>query len=468
AQLRAFEQANASYAVSSKTLGGVDMARLPGVERLDRPGDRNQQVIMVKDGASVTAYQWEQDAAKWTKVGEVVDAVGQTQKQVFEGREYDYVFDVDIQEGAPPLKLPFNATENPYSAAQAFLQRHELSLDHIDTVASFIIKNADGVHLGPDSSPAYSDPFTGGSRYVPGQSASAAQPTHDPFTGGNRYVPAAAGYVPPAAVVVNRKANGAAVVAKLAEFNALLAQDAATAGLAAGPADMALIAELAALGGPAPAPVSEAAYGALLRVARTWPAARRFPALDLLRLAAADSPVPATFRCPDGSGLVAVVGEASGLFALAESGANEVNAMMGARALANACATAEGAAAVWAARRDVLAGLDGAWAAATNKNLATALATVYLNLAILAAQKGDDDDGLAILSAASRFLACTDNPDAQLRLVNVFGVLAAKFQLCKDSARVLGDETIVILGIQGKTDAVKQAAKDVGALLTAQ
>ncbi|KAJ2792938.1 hypothetical protein H4R21_006093, partial [Coemansia helicoidea] len=165
AQLRAFEQANASYAVSSKTLGGVDMARLPGVERLDRPGDRNQQVIMVKDGASVTAYQWEQDAAKWTKVGEVVDAVGQTQKQVFEGREYDYVFDVDIQEGAPPLKLPFNATENPYSAAQAFLQRHELSLDHIDTVASFIIKNADGVHLGPDSSPAYSDPFTGGSRY---------------------------------------------------------------------------------------------------------------------------------------------------------------------------------------------------------------------------------------------------------------------------------------------------------------
>jgi phospholipase A-2-activating protein len=28
---------------------------------------------------------------------------------LFEGREYDFVFDVDIQEGAPPLKLPYNA-----------------------------------------------------------------------------------------------------------------------------------------------------------------------------------------------------------------------------------------------------------------------------------------------------------------------------------------------------------------------
>jgi PFU (PLAA family ubiquitin binding) len=37
-----------------------------------------------------------------------VDAVGQGRKQLYKGKEYDYVFDVDIQDGVPPLKLPYN------------------------------------------------------------------------------------------------------------------------------------------------------------------------------------------------------------------------------------------------------------------------------------------------------------------------------------------------------------------------
>lgn len=46
----------------------------------------------------------------WQQLGTVVDAVGQGRKQLYEGKEYDYVFDVDIQDGVPPLKLPFNVT----------------------------------------------------------------------------------------------------------------------------------------------------------------------------------------------------------------------------------------------------------------------------------------------------------------------------------------------------------------------
>lgn len=40
----------------------------------------------------------------------MVDAVGSGRKQLYQGREYDYVFDVDVQEGVPPLKLPYNAS----------------------------------------------------------------------------------------------------------------------------------------------------------------------------------------------------------------------------------------------------------------------------------------------------------------------------------------------------------------------
>ena len=54
--------------------------------------------------------QWESQNDKWQKIGEVVDAVGSSRKQLYQGKEYDYVFDVDIQDNAPPLKLPYNAS----------------------------------------------------------------------------------------------------------------------------------------------------------------------------------------------------------------------------------------------------------------------------------------------------------------------------------------------------------------------
>jgi hypothetical protein len=52
--------------------------------------------------------QWDSASSSWTKIGDVVDAVGSSEKQVYEGKEYDYVFNVDIKDGAPPLKLPYN------------------------------------------------------------------------------------------------------------------------------------------------------------------------------------------------------------------------------------------------------------------------------------------------------------------------------------------------------------------------
>lgn len=56
-----------------------------------------------------TNHQWDSASRSWQKIGDVVDAVGSGRKQLYEGKEYDYVFDVDIQDGVPPLKLPYNA-----------------------------------------------------------------------------------------------------------------------------------------------------------------------------------------------------------------------------------------------------------------------------------------------------------------------------------------------------------------------
>ncbi len=71
----------------------------------------------------------------------------------------------------PPIKLPYNKSEDPWHAAQAFLHRHNLPQDYLDTVANYIIKNA-GLSQSdlPSTSGGggFSDPFTGGGRYVPG------------------------------------------------------------------------------------------------------------------------------------------------------------------------------------------------------------------------------------------------------------------------------------------------------------
>jgi hypothetical protein len=49
----------------------------------------------------------------------VVDAIGSGRKQIYEGKEYDYVFDVDVQEGVPPLKLPYNASGESATSSHA-------------------------------------------------------------------------------------------------------------------------------------------------------------------------------------------------------------------------------------------------------------------------------------------------------------------------------------------------------------
>ena len=104
-----------------------------------------------------------------------MDAVGSQRKQLYEGKEYDYVFEVDVQEGAPKLKLPYNAngmvfyslcgmpvdqkTENPYTAAQRFLNANDLPISYLDQVANFIEQQAGGVNLSAGNE--FVDPFTG-------------------------------------------------------------------------------------------------------------------------------------------------------------------------------------------------------------------------------------------------------------------------------------------------------------------
>lgn len=80
-------------------------------------------------------------------------------------QEYDYVFTIDVNEGGPSMKLPYNVSDDPWLAAHNFLQKNDLSPMFLDQVANFIIENTKGHVVGP-AQPAGGDPFTGQTPWI--------------------------------------------------------------------------------------------------------------------------------------------------------------------------------------------------------------------------------------------------------------------------------------------------------------
>ena len=78
---------------------------------------------MESDGNILTYGFYFLGDQKWTLIGDVVgnnDNV-KTGKAVLNGKEYDYVFNIDIGDGIPALKLPYNNDQDPYHVAQVII-----------------------------------------------------------------------------------------------------------------------------------------------------------------------------------------------------------------------------------------------------------------------------------------------------------------------------------------------------------
>ena len=170
-----FDEAVKSSAIPQQQVGGVNKEKLPGPEFLQsKSGTKEGQVQMIKEAdGSVTAHQWSMGQQQWVNVGTVVDSGASSGRKVeYQGQEFDYVFDVAIEEGQPSLKLPYNLSENPYDRATKFLNDNELPLGYLEQVAQFIVSNTQGATLGDTSTTGGPDPYGTESRYRPGDEAS--------------------------------------------------------------------------------------------------------------------------------------------------------------------------------------------------------------------------------------------------------------------------------------------------------
>ena len=467
AALAAQVAARGEAAAAAATTGGAP-ALPPGIKPVDAsvlqaPGPPGKTVVVA--GAGGGASVWEAGAdGSWAHVGEVVsgpDAGGggaPTTGGWHAGQAWDYLFDVDAAEGAPPLKLAYNRGENPYVAADRFLEENGLPQSYRETIVNHIIQ-----HAGPAAAAAAAaavvnvDPLTGGGAYVPpplgggggGAASATAAAAADPFTGAGAYVPPPAaggggGAAPvgpggfavtgggadpftgtarataatpplPTYAIFDASPRAAAVADKAASL-------AAAAGVPVDRSDLAVLAAAAAERTPLP-PLAAALLTTALA---TWPPSALFPVLDMARLVA---------LTPDGAAsLAAGAGDAA---ADAGGGLGRALAAVAAAtppsppALATACRAIANAARhpplrAWAGGRLVaLAGVARAAAASGAPAAVSAAAAAVLNLGLLAGDAPPSTAASAApaLAAAAAAVAGVGDDEAATRAFS--GVRAA-------------------------------------------
>ena len=141
---------------------------------LANPGARDGQIVVVKEGSCGVAYSWDSSKSDWERIGEVVSEPSNTideshkVKKWHDGQEWDYVFDVDVADGVPPLKLALNRGDNPYDVADRFIEAYNLPVSYQEQIVQFILQNTDGAEVQQITEDnGFVDPYTGASAYVP-------------------------------------------------------------------------------------------------------------------------------------------------------------------------------------------------------------------------------------------------------------------------------------------------------------
>lgn len=473
--LELFDAEVASHAIpaqaASAQLGDVKLEDLSGPEALLKPGNNSGQTKLIRRGNIIECHQWNGMESKWEKIGEVVGSAGtegasrQTNKQIYNGKEYDFVFDVEIQEGTPRMKLPYNLTDDPWMAAHQFLERNDLSQMFLDQVVDFIQKNTKGVTIGQQAETS-GDPFTGGARYVPSTAPSQGGSdvsfgegggAVDPFTGGGSYrpsyspqQPAVGGheeggggrgldpftgassyrsrqttsangdpavcqniYFPKTSVVSFDSANITAIGGKLKEFNATIDEDRKLK-------EDELKALLDLLGDVASTDKSRSPkiehLSALVKALK-WPPNVLFPALDILRLAVRFSSV-AKLCCSSSEG----DNITAHLLACTRDDNPQANVLLSFRIFSNMFLSEEGAALTLRHREKIVEHVSP-WCKCSSKNIRISLCTILLNFSVLLQKHYDFEAKTHCLTALAGILESETDNEARFRSLVAVGTL---------------------------------------------
>ena len=427
--IQAFEASVKSSAIPQQQMGDVNKEQLPGPEFLtQKSGTKEGQVVMIRESdGSVTAHQWSQGSQLWLNVGTVVDAVGSSGKKIdYLGKDYDYVFDVDIKDGQPPLKLPYNLSQNPYEAATKFIEDNELPISYLDQIANFITTSTQGATIGqisqvPQNAPAGADPWGMENRYRPGD---ASMPAPAASSSSKSKV------LPQTQYLSIKTANLKTIQKKIEELNEQLIADGLKA-VALNPPQIetlrSLIKHLEQSPANATQPTSALTDGIelVINIISMWPPAQRLPGLDLLRLLAAATPSTASYTSSNRDSIVEVLAN-SGIF---EDKDRSNQIMLAVRAFANLFETSYGRALADTKFDKIHSLVKSSSLDTMNRNLTIAVTTLYINYAVLytsdshSALPSSIDRGLLLLEDLTGIMATATDSEALYRSLVAVGTL---------------------------------------------
>ena len=452
--IQAFEDSVKSSSIPQQQVGDVNKEKLHGPEFLQqKSGTKEGQVVMIREpDGSVSAHQWSQGSQSWLNVGTVVDAVGSSGKKTsYAGKDYDYVFDVDIEDGKPPLKLPYNLSQNPYEAATTFIADNELPVSYLEQVANFIVTNTQGATLGQASQESpRADPWGSGA-YRPGQTISTSSPSQ-PSSSHSKILPQTS-------YLSIKTANLRTVRKKIKELNEQLIQEGSKSislnnELLADLEAMVKALEQALSSVPSSDPTLTAGLPLVFEILTNWPPSHRLPALDLLRLLAAATPALAEYRTSSSSNVIDI---------LATSGFDdrdrENNIMLSVRAFGNLFDTESGRNLADSDYDKIHELVRDYSLGTTNRNLTIAVATLYLNYTVLftssshSALPSSIDRGLMLLDDLITLVGTVRDSEAAYRGLVAIGTILGLGEEVVEAAKEVYDLT----GALGK---VESAAKE--------
>ncbi|CAG8706467.1 1987_t:CDS:10, partial [Dentiscutata erythropus] len=467
--LKDYDEQVSKHAIPSNQVGDLKKDKLPGLEALQKQGNKEGQVIMVRVGDVVEAHQWNQADQSWHKIGEVVDAVDQKRKQLFNGREYDHVFDVDIGEGTPALKLPYNTDDDPYQAAREFISANGLSEAYMEQIVDFILKNAPGSNISSGSQ--YADPFTGASRYTPGGVSSSLQtppissntfttgldpwtrPGLSPATESSPVASGSAKIIPQKTYLKFNQANIQAILKKTNQINVDLQQIEATNSAVLTSQEITTLENLARfLQNPQANSRSnndrQQEFIVIHKIITQWPFESRFPGIDLLRLQILYTPIPAQYVEND-SNVINLLINSTGMNSWSKdhdtpTKDQETNMMLGLRALTNLFNVEEGKRIIKREASTIIDMISHTWKS-TNKNLRIALVTVFLNFSVLYQTNANEDIILQLMATLVELLENESESEVVYRALVTLGTFIIQNQAAKEAAEAFDVKNVVKL-----------------------
>lgn len=433
AAIEQFHDEVKSSSIPQQAVGEINKEKLPGPEFLTRKsGTKEGQVQMINEpNGNISAYQWSASSNQWVNVGTVVDNVGSSGRKIsHNGKEYDYVFDVDIEEGKPPLKLPYNLSQNSFEVARKFCEDNKLPITYVDQVANFIVQNTQGATLGQTTSQA---PQQGSSASWGNATAPSQAPAPKPKL------------LPQKDYLDILTANHKVIFKKLQEFNQQLVDD-GQKDLSLNPGDIEhLNVTILAMEKGNTKNIGSSGIDLIVKTATAWPPEKSLPGLDLLRLLFASSES------------VAYLAQGSILQVLADSGVFDStsvvnNTMMAVRALSNLFKTTEGRDTA-KDNFDTIHKFVTPFIASNNRNLIIAVTTLYINYSVLLSSELNADRALTLLDDLSKILNKATDSEAVYR-----GLVAAGTLLCLGDAFCEASRDIFQLGtaISHAADKVKE------------